>query len=222
MTGLLKDLMSDKAEHAGAPHLDLDAIIADGRQAGTPSSRADRCRHRGGCRSGHRRRRGRPRIVNTSKPDPVQPPSGPDFSTSQPTYAVGSTIHYGATSIDVTPQTIAALVRTDQGFVFSSPDGEVYFTDGEVNEPIGTVTPRWRGAPSWPTAPMRPGSIRAVTHLRWSSTTRPNRPRCFAPAKPALSADNATPSLKRRCRRWTVRSLYWHNSTGVVVSDVSR
>jgi hypothetical protein len=61
------------------------------------------------------------------------------FTDRELTYAEGSTIHYGDQAIDVAPHEIAALVPTDDGFVFADQDGNVLLTDGEGVEQIGQV-----------------------------------------------------------------------------------
>jgi hypothetical protein len=53
------------------------------------------------------------------------------------TYSIGSTIQYGDQAIDVSPHQVWSFVRTDDGFVFCTESGEVYFADGATVEKIG-------------------------------------------------------------------------------------
>jgi hypothetical protein len=132
--------MRDRAAAAGAPDLDLDAIIAAGDRR-------------------VRRRRvavgvgvtaalvavvvSVPAIVDRASlgDKDIQPtnPTG-TFATRTTTYAVGSTIYYGDDAIDVSPHDVSALVQTDYGFVFTSTKGDhqdVWFTDATGTDKIG-------------------------------------------------------------------------------------
>jgi hypothetical protein len=66
-------------------------------------------------------------------------PADSGFDGSGPTYVEYGTsvIHDGDREIDVSPYGIAAFVKTDDGFVFQTPVGKVFFADGTTVEEIG-------------------------------------------------------------------------------------
>lgn len=62
------------------------------------------------------------------------------FVDRRPTYALGSVIHYGGTTIDVGKK-IETFVQTDDGFVFTTADGSVQLADGVSVSAIGRTAP---------------------------------------------------------------------------------
>ena len=58
------------------------------------------------------------------------------FAERRPTYALGTVIHYGARSIDVRER-IGSFVQADGGFVYTTDDGRVHLADGRGTEEIG-------------------------------------------------------------------------------------
>lgn len=136
MTGTLKDLMTERADAAAPPHVDIDAIIRAG------DSRVRRRRVAAGAgavATAAAVALAVPAVVDSSAPDrgrSVQPAAA-EFEERTVTYAVGSTIHYGDQSIDVSPHKVETLVQTDGGFVFMERSGEIFFTSGGDAELIG-------------------------------------------------------------------------------------
>ena len=193
MTGLLKDLMSDKAEHAGAPHLDLDAIVADGDKrvrrrrvvtgAGVAAAAA----------AVIAARRRRPRRSSTpASRDPVatSPIGDRTSASSQPTYAVGSTIHYGD-HVDRRRAADDRRTRADRrGFVFVIDRRRRLLHRRRRTEPIGP----WPAVGGTHARGRRP--VRRVGRSAAEDApelvvynTADRRPRCCAPARPALRRD---------------------------------
>jgi hypothetical protein len=120
MTGQLRTTMQTRAEALGQPELDLDAIVRDGSRrvrrrrtvlaggvAGTLAVVAGAAALTFGGHSGSRA---------------VQPA---DNQPKPLTYAVGSVIHDGDTTIDV-GMPIESMVQTARGFVFSDLHQNVY------------------------------------------------------------------------------------------------
>jgi hypothetical protein len=64
-------------------------------------------------------------------------PANSGFGERTATYAAGSLIHFGDRVIDVAPHTIASFVQADAGFVFTTPNGDVYVSDGKATARIG-------------------------------------------------------------------------------------
>jgi hypothetical protein len=61
-------------------------------------------------------------------------PSGP----REVSWASGSTIHHGDAELDVSPWVVQAYVQTDDGFVFTDPDGGVHLAMASGTEQIGS------------------------------------------------------------------------------------
>jgi len=53
-------------------------------------------------------------------------------------WAASSTIHYGDDVLDVSPWVVQAYVQTDDGFVFTDPDGGVHLATASGTEEIGS------------------------------------------------------------------------------------
>lgn len=130
MTDLLKDTLTQHANSAEPPGLDLDSIISTG----------DR----------RIRRRRTVAVVGTAmvtlavvatgltllKPGPT--PVATAFAERRATYAVGSDIHYGSDVISIAPKKIIAFVQTDAGFVFTSTgDSGLFLADGNQVSRLG-------------------------------------------------------------------------------------
>jgi hypothetical protein len=139
MTGLLRDTMNERADAAGYPQLDLDAII----EAGDRRVRRRRVAISGGAAM----------IAAAVVAAVALGPSTLDFDTDgghavgqppgvfaqdRPTYAVGSTIHYGADAYKLDYQ-VRSFAQTDDGFVYTAPEGQVMFTDGDTEQQIGVT-----------------------------------------------------------------------------------
>lgn len=220
MTGLLKDLMHDKADHAGTPHVDLDAIVA----AGDRRVRRRRVVTGAGVLVAAAAVVAAVAVVPGTIDDsakPVQP--SPDrvdqapFDEELPTYADGSTIHYGTTAIDVSPHQVWNFATSDHAFVFSADDRHAYLTDGE-GEPVDlgrsdqTVLAEGPYAAYVSLAGDRPevvvrNTVDDAEVLRTSAGVDPGAQKADETRVVLLALDGS--------------QLYWHNSQGVVVSDLS-
>ncbi len=132
MTDLLKDTLTEHANNASPPALDLDAVISTG----------DR----------RIRRRRTVAVLGTAmvtlavvatgftvlKPAPDgTAPVATSFSERRATYAVGSDIHYGSDVISVAPRKVHAFVQTDAGFVFTTTDSGLFLANGNQVRRLG-------------------------------------------------------------------------------------
>lgn len=132
MTGQLRSTLHTRADGLDTWDVDLDTIV----RAGTRRVRRRRAALAGGVAV---------MVVgavtalavrgSTSGPQPADPHAMPL------TYAVGTAIHSGDGSIDVRHQ-VSSFVRTDWGYVFSTPDDRVFSEkDGDVHE-VGHLAPQ--------------------------------------------------------------------------------
>lgn len=140
MTGLLKETLREQAEGQQTPRFDVDAIAAAGDR---------RTRHR-------RAAVGSlavaavaltaftvPRLLDTAGTAGADAPLAGQgrevvgaFAERRPTYSVDGVIHYGRTQIDV-GRTVESFVQTDDGFVFTTKNGDVWLSDGQGSERVG-------------------------------------------------------------------------------------
>jgi hypothetical protein len=139
MTGLLRDTMNERADAARYPQLDLDAII----EAGDRRVRRRRVAVTGGAAvvaaaviAAVALGPSALDLDSGGTPAVGQPP-GP-FAQDRPTYAVGSTIHYGGDTLRL-GYPVRSLAQTDDGFVYTAPEGQVMFTDGDTEQQIGVT-----------------------------------------------------------------------------------
>jgi hypothetical protein len=137
MTGLLHDVLRDRAETTPAPYIDPDLIIGRGER------RLWRRRATTGIAS--LAVAGLVAAGATALPDlfPERDSGTPAHSTGGFTerkvgFAVRDVIHYGGRSFAVGAD-VASYVQTDDGFVFTTPDGDVWFFDGTGSERIGST-----------------------------------------------------------------------------------
>jgi hypothetical protein len=132
MTGLLNDVMHDRADTLGAPDLDLDAIIVDG---------ARRVRRRrvvtglGAAAVAATVAVGGLAVPSLLRNVGDLGPAAPAFERG-PAWALGSKVHVGTRVVDVGRE-VASFVQTDDGIVFTSPDSRVRLWDGARAETIG-------------------------------------------------------------------------------------
>jgi hypothetical protein len=228
MTGLLKDLMEERAHHAGAPTLDLDAIIQTGDR---------RVRRRrvvaGGAVGAAAVAAAVVAVVVISpatfnlrgdKAEPVQKPPVSQFAEELPTYAAGTSIHYGADVIDIAPYSASTFVQTDDGFVFVD-GGTVFLADGDTVEQIGVTD-------------MSSADVLVADdtgpYVAWVDTSATPAPELViydtaARDEAARTSEGSLP-LKRGTvpDEFTVSMVqaidggvvYWHNSNGVQAYDI--
>lgn len=134
MTGLLTQVMHDRADAAGAPDLDLDAIMATGdrrvrrRRVTTGLAAAAVAGVVAICVV----------VVPGLLDDPLPAPTTNPFAARSISWAVGSTIYWGDQTFDL-GQRVRSYVQTDDGFVWTSRDETVHFYDGSRSTAIGTA-----------------------------------------------------------------------------------
>ncbi|UPK73910.1 hypothetical protein MU582_15910 [Nocardioidaceae bacterium SCSIO 66511] len=133
MTELLSDTLRERADDVGRPMVDFEAVMKTGdrrrkrRGALVVAGAAAICAIVGV---------GAVQIAGTSEgANPPEYSHQDAFAERKVTYAAGSTIHYGDTTIDV-GKDIEAFVQTDDGFVFTDSEGTAYFADGSA---VGTL-----------------------------------------------------------------------------------
>ncbi len=228
MSELLKDVMQERAAAAGGPHLDLDAIVSNGNK---------------------RVRRNRvvvgvvataaviaavfavPAVVDHDSVgqrnlQPVTPK--PAFETRTATYAIDTTIYYGDDPIDVSPHVVSSLVQTDNGFVFTSPEGDqqgVYWTNavdtvriGATNQAAGTMLAADDSGPyvEWVDTDANPLPEFVVfdtsTGKEIARTSEGNKPAARQTDEFELPVVHAIDG----------ETAYWHSSAGTVAYDLAK
>ena len=140
MTGLLKSVMHERVDAVDTPHLDVDAMISNGNR------RVRRTRVAGAV-TGVAAVAVLAAVVPfaagqwSTADAPAGPAGAPAFAEREPSYAAGSAIHHGDQVIQVgVGIQVQSYVQTDDGFVFTTQDGDVAFTDGESTEHLGTTS----------------------------------------------------------------------------------
>jgi hypothetical protein len=125
MNDLLRDTLSERAHETEPPPLDLDGIMAAGKRQ---VSRRRALGILGGAVATAAVAVGTATVVRPrdARPRPAAPAP---FTRRQPTYAVGSEIHFGDEVISVAPHTISAFVQTDAGFVFLDRENLIHIAD---------------------------------------------------------------------------------------------
>ena len=137
MTGLLSDLMHDRADSLERAHFDVDGMVATGD------------------RRVHRRRTAvvggvaalavaagvlAPQVLGGGGgPTAVDGDLVAAFGTHSPSYAVGSAITIDGQTFDV-GRKVRAYVQTDRGVVFSDADGKVWASQGGDITEFGRLT----------------------------------------------------------------------------------
>jgi hypothetical protein len=144
------------------------------------------------------------------------------FAPARPTYAVGSTIHYGGDALQLSHQ-IRSYVQTNAGFVYTAPDGEVILTDGKAETQIGVTDsqyPRVVGDDGGPyvgwTDPSGPGAPAFVVYdtatgdevVRTSQGSLPGDAQADIDTMSAMIAIDGG-------------IAYWHDSEGVKAYDIA-
>ncbi|WP_457208775.1 hypothetical protein [Nocardioides sp. P5_C9_2] len=133
MTGLLKDVMHDRADALEPPALDVGALVREGERrarrgrAGALMAVAASVAVVGALAVPALRSHDEPRTGVA-----VQP------RADSVAYAVGGTIHDGDAAID-TGLTLRAMVQTDSGFVVSDTAGEVLVVSGDATDRVGRL-----------------------------------------------------------------------------------
>lgn len=140
MTGLLKDVMREQADGQAPPVVDVDAVVAAG------SRRVRRARVATGSMALAAVAVGAftfPHLVDgvrTTGADAPVAGQGREavetFAERRVTYAVDHVIRYGETLVDV-GRRITSFVQTDDGFVYTTRNGDVWLHDGTGSERVG-------------------------------------------------------------------------------------
>lgn len=134
MTGLLKDVMTERADRLESPTIDLEAITRNGNQ---------RVRRNRLAAVAATATLGAVVALGASSLPKLQQADPADDQVMRPpvasvSWSHGPVIHSGDHSVDVGRE-VYAYVKTDIGYVFSDPDGTVWsWVDGELEE-VGTV-----------------------------------------------------------------------------------
>lgn len=136
MTGLLKDLMHDRADNLGAPALEVDAMVRDGNRR---VSRRRTMMTGGVAAAAVAAALVLPAVLPERVPQGSDVAAGPGASAS---YATGSVVHLGSQSIDVGRE-IHAFVATTDGIVFTDVDGAVWASNGDEPRQIGTTLAKY-------------------------------------------------------------------------------
>ena len=139
MTGLLKDVMHDRADSLDAPDLDMVAMLRDGdrqvrrRRTGVIGAAAASLVVVAGIAV--------PTLLSgdSSRPDVAAPVVSYELA-----YAVGGTIHDGSRTVE-TGLAISALVQAPSGYVVADRQGRVHTVlDGEAQQ-VGRLADPDRG-----------------------------------------------------------------------------
>ncbi|WP_433157786.1 hypothetical protein [Kribbella sp. CA-247076] len=133
MTDLLKRTLTEQAQSAEPPALDLDGIVAAGDRR---ISRRRFTAVLGGGVLGAAAIAGGVSVGRSIDRRPVPTP----FTERRPTYAVGSEIHYGQEVVSVAPHQVTAFVQTDAGFVFLDRENNIRVADGTGVRSLGKNT----------------------------------------------------------------------------------
>lgn len=134
MTGMLRSVLREHADSTPAPQVDLDGIIGAGER------RARRTRVTTGLAAAAVASA----VAGSALVLPGLVPDRGDLATSAPApfaerrvgYATGDVIHWGEESFSV-GAVIRSYVQTDDGFVFTTKNGDVWLYDGTDSQRIG-------------------------------------------------------------------------------------
>ena len=131
MNDLLRETLTEHANSAEPPPLDLDAIVAAGNHR---RSRRRALTIFGGTAV---TLTGGGLAVAATRRDKVPPAP---FAERRVTYALGNEIHYGDDIISVAPHRVTAFVQTDAGFVFLNTDNTIHVADRNGVRNLGKGT----------------------------------------------------------------------------------
>lgn len=198
MTGTLRDVMREQADAQASPVFDVEAIAAAGNR------RLRRTRVATGSlvvAAFALAAVGLPQLVDgagTTDADGLVAEAAEPFADRKVGFAAGDVIQWGEETFSV-GATIAAYVQTDDGFVYTTEDGGVWFYDGASSERVGLSTNRTLRADdtgslvAWVAraADGHPQYVVFDTHTRApASTTMPPGP----PATPPTTAPRSSRS----------------------------
>lgn len=196
MTDLLRDTLREQVDAQTPPHFDVDAIIRAGDQQTRRSRLTTGLVAAGVTAIVAAGALGLPRILETDDHQTAALP--PPYAERKVSFAVGDVIHWGEESFSV-GHTVSSYVQTDDGFVYTTGDGGVWFHDGASSERVGLSTNRTLRADdtgslvAWVTraADGHPQYVVFDTHTRApASTTMPPGP----PATPPTTAPRSSRS----------------------------
>lgn len=138
MNDLLRDTLTERANSAEPPPLDLDGIVAAGdRHIG----RRRAIGVLGGAVATAAVAIGGAAVIGPRghRPQPARPAP---FAQRRVTFALGNNIHYGQDVVNVAPHRVNAFVQTDAGFVFLNQKNEIHVADRSGVRSLGKET--WR------------------------------------------------------------------------------
>jgi hypothetical protein len=143
MTDLLNDIFTEQADAVGEPNIDLTAVMRTGTQrrkrrrlaAAVSVVAATAVVVAGGTVAVKVSAGGSDAPISSTATNRANTAASP-YAERRPTWALGSTIHYGADVLQ-TKIKIASFVQTDAGFIVTGTDGFVYRVAGKDSQRIG-------------------------------------------------------------------------------------
>jgi hypothetical protein len=134
MTGLLKDTLREQADAQNPPRFDVEAIVREGDRRVGRSRLTTGLVAAGLAGIVAAGALGLPRIVQTD--DRLTASPAPPGVERKVTFAVGDVVYWGKEHVSM-QRAVSSYVRTDDGFVYTTADGGVWFHAGRGAERIG-------------------------------------------------------------------------------------
>lgn len=134
MTDLLKDTLREQADAQTPPRLDVEAIVREGDRRVGRSRLTTGLVAAGMAGIVAAGALGLPRFVQTD--DRLTATPAPPEVERKVTFAVGDVVYWGKDHVSM-QGAVSSYVRTDDGFVYTTADGGVWFHDGRGAERIG-------------------------------------------------------------------------------------
>lgn len=210
MTDLLTRVLHERADSAPGPHFDVDAIVRAG------DNRIRRSRVHAGVAAlavaGVVAAAGLAgtQLLSPASPGPATEAVG-RFADRLVGFADGSVIHYGDRTFTVDAP-IASYVQTDDGFVYTTADGDAWFFDGTASTRIGRAAGhRLRADDTGSLVAWLTGTPKtAEQYVVYDTSLRTEVSRVDA-AGVTASADDSGPSV------YAVDdgAVYWHGAAGI-------
>ncbi|HEU4515556.1 MAG TPA: hypothetical protein VFR87_20785 [Nocardioidaceae bacterium] len=139
MTDLLRDTLREQADAQTPPRFDVGAIVRAGEQRARRSRLTTGLVAAGVTGIVAAGSLTLPGLLATDNHRTAAPP--PPYAERKVSFAVGDVIHWGKESFSV-GDTVSSYVQTDDGFVYTTGDGSVWFYDGASSERVGRSTNR--------------------------------------------------------------------------------
>jgi hypothetical protein len=134
MTDLLQETLREQADAQTPPRFDVEAIVREGERRAGRSRRTTWLVAAGTAGIVTAGALGLPGLVRTD--DRLTASPAPPEVERKVTFAVGDVVYWGTQQVSM-EAAVSSYVRTDDGFVYTTPGGEVWFHDGRGAEPIG-------------------------------------------------------------------------------------